>query len=320
MSRQPTLTIAVIALNEAAQMPGWLAATAWADEQLVVDGGSHDTTALIAERHGARVLTHTFDNFAAQRNRALQAASSDWVLFVDADERPSPALRCELLTRLSTAREGAFRVPIRSTIFGRRFRFCGTQDDRPTRLVRRGQGAWVGAVHERYECAGVRGTITAHLDHTTIPDLATFQRKVERYTSLQAEQRVLDRRAPRWRERLIAPPREVFRRLLWKHGWLDGPEGWAFAVLSGWSEWVLARKHAQRWRERLKEAQKPPALALCGRGWLATVGREPGEGMNHVPTHPLTQFAARTSLSHVVERDSLATSTTAPPSPRLACD
>lgn len=319
MSQSPTLTIAVIALNEAAQMPGWLAATAWADEQLVIDGGSHDATALIAEQQGAHVMTHEFDNFAAQRNRALQGARGDWVLFIDADERPSPALRRELQTRLTSAREDAFRVPIRSTIFGRRFRFCGTQDDRPTRLVRRGQGAWVGAVHELYECVGARGTMTAHLDHTTIPDLATFCRKVQRYTTLQAEQRVLEGRGPRWRDRLIAPPREVFRRLLWKHGWLDGPEGWAFAVLSGWSEWVLARKHAQRWREILQEAHESPTLSPCGRGWLATLGREPGEGANRVPTQPLTLLAARTSLSHVGERESPKASSASPSSPGLAC-
>jgi len=247
---QPTITVAVVTLNEEQHMAEWLRATEWADERVVIDGGSHDATISIARESNARVLVRPFDNFANQRNVAIQAASCDWILFIDADERATPALVRELRDRVTFAREVAFRVPIRSRIFGKPFRFSGTQDDRPLRLLRRGAGRWHGAVHEVYQCRGPRGTLHGWLDHHTMPDRAAFYAKVERYTSLEAASRVAANRAPRWHERWVAPPREVFRRLLWKQGWLDGPAGWTFSVLSGWSEWVLACKHRELWQQR----------------------------------------------------------------------
>ncbi|MBL8830402.1 MAG: glycosyltransferase family 2 protein [Planctomycetaceae bacterium] len=243
-----TITAAVVTLNESRHMADWLAATAWADEQLVIDGGSQDDTVAIARRSTARVAERPFDNFANQRNHALALATSDWVCFFDADERPTPALLAELRRDLPSAREDALRVKIRSRIFGRPFRFSGTQNDRPLRVIRRGRGAWRGAVHEVYESPGPRRTLAGWVDHVTMPDHATFMHKVQRYTTLEAESRVHAGRRPSWQQRWLAPPREVFRRLIWKQGWLDGPEGWRFALLSGLSEWILAEKHERLWK------------------------------------------------------------------------
>ena len=250
MSTRSTITVAVVALNEAANLPGWLASTRWADARLVVDGGSRDATLDVARQGGARVLERAFDNFARQRNFALAACSTEWMLFVDADERPTPALVDELRWRLSHARVDAFRVPIRSRIFGRPFRFGGTQDDRPLRLVRRGAGWFQGHVHETFQCRGPRGTLSYGLTHVTYPDLPAYCRKVERYAALEVASRLEARCPPRLFDGWWRAPREVFRRLLWKQGWLDGPLGWRFAWLSGWSEWVVAERHRRAWHAR----------------------------------------------------------------------
>ena len=257
MKPRAKLTAAVIALNEQANLPGWLASLDWADELLVIDGGSTDETRHIAADAGARVLVRPFDNFCRQRNYALDEATGDWVFFVDADERPTPALRDEIRKTLDTARQAALRVPIRSSIFRRPFRFSGTQDDRPVRLVRHGAGRWTGEVHETLRTAGVVGQTRGWLQHQTMPDLPSFLAKMNRYTTLQAIERVKRGRPLRWSDAWIAPAREVFRRLIWKHGWLDGPEGWMFCVLSGLSEWVLAGKHRRllaEHRRRIQEA------------------------------------------------------------------
>src|SRR5271155_5051768 len=123
MSNRPTVTAEVIELNEEQRLPGWLAAVAWADERLVVDGGSTDATVEIARRAGARVAVRKFDFFTPQRNFALHQAACDWVMFVDADERPTPALAAEIRRRLPGCRQDAFQLRIRSSVFGRRFRF-----------------------------------------------------------------------------------------------------------------------------------------------------------------------------------------------------
>ena len=248
MSRRPTITAAIIALDEAENLGELLPRLDWVDEIVVVDGGSADGTVAAARSHGCRVVRRRFDTFARQRNHALDAATGEWVLLIDADERPTPRLVAEIRRRTASAREAAFRVPIRSSIFGRRFRASGTQDDRPIRLVRRGAARWAGDVHERLFVTGRVGRLQGWLDHETIPDLHTFLVKVHRYTMLEARARVEAGRAPRRRDAWWAPAREVFRRLVWKRGYVDGPEGWAFCLLSGLSEWVLAARHRRLWQ------------------------------------------------------------------------
>lgn len=259
MSGRPTLGAAIIAKDEQRKLPGLLALLNGLDEVLLVDGGSRDFTADVARRHGCRVYHRAFDNFAAQRNFALDLMRTQWVLSIDADERPTPALMDEIRRRLCANPPAAFRVPIRSTIFGRRLRRSGTQDDCPVRLTRSGHARWVGNVHERLVVRGPVRRLRHWVEHETIPDLETFVSKVRRYTALEAQARVAAGRAPSWRQAVLAPPREIFRRLVWKQGLLDGPAGWAFSVLSGWSEWVLAGQHRRLWQLAESEPAGVPA-------------------------------------------------------------
>ncbi len=229
MSRSPRITAAIIALNEERHTPYLLASLTWVDEIVFVDGGSFDRTAEFAAAHGARVFQHAFDTYAQQRNRALDLATGDWVLSIDADERVTPSLAKEIRRCVCDTRRAAYRTPIRSRIFGRRFRFSGTQDDRPIRLFRRDAARWQGDVHETLCVQGEVGWLCDWLEHDTLPDLTAFLGKMERYTTLAAQRRVAEGRRPRWSDRWLAPAREVMRRLIWKQGWLDGPEGWAFS-------------------------------------------------------------------------------------------
>jgi glycosyltransferase involved in cell wall biosynthesis len=247
MSTRPTISAVVIALDEERNLPGLLARLDWVDEVVVVDGGSRDATAAIARAWGARVAVRPFDDFAAQRNYALGLAGGEWVLSIDADERPLPGMPAEVRERTFEGQAAAFRVPIQSTIFGRRFRYSGTQDDRPVRVFHRDAASWEGDVHEVLRVKGKTGLLRQGLEHHTLPDVAAFLTKMERYTTLEAQARMAAGRPPRPRDRWIAPVREVFRRLVWKKGLLDGPEGWAFALLSGLSEWVLADKQQKLW-------------------------------------------------------------------------
>lgn len=254
---RPTLSAAVITLNEQHNLPGLLASLLWADEILVVDGGSTDATLDIAREAGCRVISRRFDNFAQQRNHAIEMARGEWILSIDADERPTVKLVSEIGRRIAAGRHDAFHVPIRSRIFRHQVRRSGTQDDRPVRLFRRHAARWVGDVHERLAVVGRIGRLQHWLEHDTLPDVDAFYRKMHRYTTLEAEARVRTGRRPQWRDTWLAPAREVFRRLIWKQGALDGPAGWQFCLLSGWSEWVLAEKHRRLWRQNVCPSGAP---------------------------------------------------------------
>ncbi len=261
MNDYPTISVTLITLNEERNLEELLPRLDWVDEIVVVDSGSRDGTVDVAESFGCRVLSRRFDTFAEQRNHALQCATSEWVLSLDADERPTSRLVREICCRISQPQPNAFRVPIRSSIFGRPVRRSGTQDDLPVRLFRREAARWVGHVHEVLRVGGRVGRTMNWLTHRTMPNLQTYLVKMHRYTRLEATARAAAGKRPTWRDFWIAPPREVFRRLIYKQGLLDGPAGWAFCLLSGLSEWVLAREHLRicrrqdvdRWNPTEKE-------------------------------------------------------------------
>jgi len=266
----PQLTVAVIVLNEGPHLRELLPRLCFADEVLVVDGGSNDDTIAVAQGNGAKVVVRRFDHFAAQRNAAMSAASGDWILFIDADERPTPGLPDELRRRMRSTCCG-YQVPIRSTIFGRRFRFSGTQHDAPLRFVRRDAGSWGGAVHETFAARGAVGRFDSHLEHYTLPNVRTFLAKMRRYTTIAARERVASGRRPSVSGLFARPPLEVFRRLVWKHGWLDGPEGWLFCGLSGMSEWMLEREHRRLWNLQQSTSAQASTTTDLSSDWCSTI-------------------------------------------------
>jgi Glycosyl transferase family 2 len=265
------ITVAMIVRDEEQNLRELLPRLDFAKQiVVVVDDRTRDRSGEVAAQHGAWVVEREFRDFAAQRNWAIRAARHEWLLSIDADERPTASFVERLPELLAQSNFDAFRVPVSSTIFGRRFRFSGTQDDRPVRLFRRGRALWQGEVHERLAVDGRIGSVPQGLEHRTIPNLRAFLAKMDRYTRLEAARRVrLGLPASPW-EPLLAPPREVFRRLVYKHGWLDGPKGWAFCLLSGLSAWELARRHSRAWALRAQAlAPTVPGVEQAEHDFLA---------------------------------------------------
>jgi glycosyltransferase involved in cell wall biosynthesis len=234
----PRVTVLVLAKDEAHNLPDCLAAAGWADEVIVVvDRASRDGTAAIARRGADLVAIRTFDDFAHQRNAALDLASGDWVFAVDADERSTPELAAEVRRVISDPRAThvGYRVPIKSIILGRRFTHSGTQHDRPLRLFRRGCGRWVGAVHETVDLRGTAGQLTNSLRHCTIPNMETFLSKINLYTSLEAIKHQRAGRSFGVLDLAIRPFWTFLKLYVGKQGFRDGLEGFAFCALSGLS-------------------------------------------------------------------------------------
>ena len=245
----PRISVLILAKNEAENLPGCLLAARWADEVVVVvDAASTDHTRAIAESGADHVLTRTFDDFARQRNAALELATGDWVFAIDADERATPALEAEVRQVIEQARpeQVGFRVPIRSVILGRRFSYSGTQYDLPLRLFRRQHGRWVGAVHETVAIEGETGTLCEALQHRTIPDMQTFLRKVNEYTSLEAIKLEREGKPYRPLEAVVRPFWTFAKLYLGKQGFRDGLEGFIFCALSGFSIAVRDWKYRER--------------------------------------------------------------------------
>src|SRR5580700_11983156 len=96
-----TLSVAMIAMNEEANLPRTLESVRWADEIILVDSGSKDRTLEIAESFGAKTSFHAFGGHGEQKNVALDLCTSDWILLLDADEELTSALQGEIRQLLS---------------------------------------------------------------------------------------------------------------------------------------------------------------------------------------------------------------------------
>ena len=107
-----TLSVAMIAMNEEANLPRTLESVKWADEIVVVDSGSKDRTIEIAESFGARTSYHAFGGHGEQKNVAIDLCTMDWVLLLDADEVLTPDLQEEIRQTLAEEPKfGAYWIP-----------------------------------------------------------------------------------------------------------------------------------------------------------------------------------------------------------------
>ena len=168
-SRLP-VTCLVLAQNCAGVLPRCIRSLSFADDVLVIDGGSHDDTAAVARSLGARVLVNPWPGFAQQRRVALAHARHDWVFSCDSDEEVPPELASEIRTALENTRgAGAprgFRVPRRSQFLGAWMDVGPWAQDAPLRLFSRAHARVTDAsVHEGYEVAGTVAALASPLFH-----------------------------------------------------------------------------------------------------------------------------------------------------------
>lgn len=136
MSSRKSLSVVMIAKNEAGLLPDCLRSVEWADEIIVLDSGSEDDSVAVAEGLGAKVFTHTdWQGFGKQRQLAQSYASHDYVLMIDADERVTPELRQSIERVLNAPDDGAvYNCARRNLFLGRFMRHSGWYPDRVNRL------------------------------------------------------------------------------------------------------------------------------------------------------------------------------------------
>lgn len=229
---QPRLSIAIITLNEQGNLPDCLASAAFADEIVVVDGGSQDRTRDIARAAGARVIDATeWQGFGVQKNRAIDACSGDWVLSIDADERVPEKLREEILMLLREPAFDVYEIPRCSYYCGRFMRHSGWWPDHVQRLFRRGTARFSNApVHESLQTDRTIGRLQNPIEHWSFRTMEQVLDKVNRYSSLSAPVVLAHGRRPTLATAVLHGAAAFFRTYVLKRGFLDGSHGFMLAV------------------------------------------------------------------------------------------
>lgn len=225
--RRPSLSVIVLTKNESRQIGPCLDSVAGADELLVIDDFSDDDTTQLARQAGAKILQRPLDTFAAQRNFALSQAQGDWVFFLDADERLSPGLMSALRRHMLAPAPRSGRLIRRNFAFGRRHRFGPLKPDRVTRLFRRSQVHWEGAVHERPVSSDPPAELAGYLIHHTYRDWPQYLTKQRRYAELWAQQAQASGRSATVWTALWRAGAGLFKMLFLNLGLLGGPLSWA---------------------------------------------------------------------------------------------
>jgi glycosyltransferase involved in cell wall biosynthesis len=201
----------------------------------VVDSGSTDVTRDIATAAGARVLVRPFDGFRSQKQFAVEQASHDWVLCLDADERVSPELRTSILAARDTGFEGAdgYRFARLSEYFGKFLRRGNAYPDRVLRLFDRRRGGWRGdrEIHEAASVDGAVKTLAGDLIHYPYRSLMQQLHKTERYARMMAEYDFARGKRASLGKLILSPAWRFWRGYVFRLGFLDGWHGLVYAYV-----------------------------------------------------------------------------------------
>lgn len=245
------ISVVIITKNAVSKIKTALESVGWADEVLVLDGGSTDKTVQIAKRHGARVGRQTGKNYSEWRNQGVKEAKSDWVFFVDYDEVVSSALAREVQQVVQTSQRCAYAMPRRNIVFGKELKHGGWYPDYVLRLIKKAAFVrYEGELHEQPKVEGEVGHLKNALVHYKEDNLSDMVAKTNAWSEVEA--RLLYKAGhPQmtWWRFISVVVRELWDRFVIKLGFLDGPEGIIYCAYQGYSRFLT---YAKLWEMQQK--------------------------------------------------------------------
>jgi len=247
-----TLSVVLITQNEERNLPRTLESVMalvrdGKGEIIVVDSGSTDRTVEISQSYGAKVFVEPWKGFAAQKNSAMDKASMDWVLQLDADEALEPELATEMELALKTGSTmNGFWIPRKNFFLGRWIKHGGFYPDPKLRLVRRGAGQFeeYGA-HPTMKVDGPTGRLSHALLHDAYPTLRGYIDHMNSYSSMGAEVAAAKgHRRFSFIDIVIRPALTFIYNYFFRLGFLDGREG---LLLHLYHSVYVSWKYAKAW-------------------------------------------------------------------------
>lgn len=251
------LSAILITKNEERNIARALKSVSFANEVIVVDAESSDKTAEIARSLNAKVYIRQWSGYGPQRNFAAAQASGEWLLVVDADEEVTPELAQQISLTLESPKKDFYWVKILTTFLGRPLNHLSAYN---MRLFRKSAGHWADIkVHEQVQTTTgqklkFRDSISEKLEnpilHHSHRTIASYLERMHRYTTLDAEQMAKDNHhrsgraiQPVWWLPYYLSKRQFIKLYFYKKGFLDGYTGFMWSLLSGYYEYVMAKKY-----------------------------------------------------------------------------
>ena len=225
-----------------------------ADEIVVVDADSVDSTPELAAKLGARVISHSWEGFAAQKNFAITQARHDWILSLDADEELDPDAQAAVVEwKRAQPVAAGYQFARRAQYLGRWILHSGWYPDYKLRLFDRRRAHWEGAyVHESVTVDGAVVTLPGEILHYTCNSLEEHRQRIEFYTDLAAKEMLQRGEDVTALRRRLGPVWVFLNSYLFRMGMLDGKQGYLIAR--------MAARYVQRKYAKLgvmKKSQHP---------------------------------------------------------------
>jgi len=229
------ISVIVITRNEEDNIVECLQSVAWADEIVVVDSQSTDRTVERAKQFTQKVIVTEWKGYAEAKNIALSHTTSEWILWLDADERVLPELADEISNMIHSVANthGAFEVARRAYFLGKWMKHSGWYPGYVVRVFKKDCATFVTTrVHERLEITGTIGRFNNDLVHYTDDTVYHYLDKFNRYTTLAAED--LKERGKKCSivDLTVRPLYLFVKMYMIRLGFLDGMHGFVLAVLS----------------------------------------------------------------------------------------
>ena len=249
------LSVILITKNEEANLKECLESVSFANEIIVVDSQSSDKTVEIAQSFGAKVkITPHWPGFGPQKNIALNLATQDWILSIDADERVSPKLKTEILATIhSNQSQSCYEIPRLSWYCGRFMKHSGWYPDYVLRLFKKGSAKFSDhLVHERVITNEKTAQLNNHFLHYSFRNFSQVLQKIDSYSTLSAQQAFDQGKTSSILKAFGKGIWAFFRTYFLRLGFLDGSHGLALAISNAEGTyyrylkiWLLQQKSGQ---------------------------------------------------------------------------
>ncbi len=239
-----SLTVCIIAKNEAVNLRNCLESVKWADEIILLDSGSTDETVSIAKEYTSKVFVTDWQGFGVQKQRALELATSTWVLNLDADEFVSSELKQVIIRAMDNNNADGYKVPIQMFFYGKPLKYSSSPK-RHVRLFRR-KGAKFSndIVHEKIILP--KGSKILQIDtpilHNSFQDVSHALSKINLYSSYSASIRINANKRPSLTKTMFSSIWMFLRCYIIQRGFLDGRAGLMFAIFNSQGSWYRGIK------------------------------------------------------------------------------
>jgi len=243
------LSVVIITLNEEKQIGQCIdSVIGIADEVIVLDSFSTDRTEVICREKGAVFHQHSFDDYVAQKNRAMGLATHNLVLSIDADEVLSEELMRSIAKVKQAPSAAGYTMNRLTNYCGQWIRHCGWYPDRKLRLADRASARWEGeSIHEKLVVQGKTLHLDGDLLHYSYNTIKSHENQANNFTEISARSMFeRGKKAPLWR--LVFHPLVMFIKCYFiKIGFLDGFYGLTISLISAHATFLKYAKLRQLW-------------------------------------------------------------------------